>query len=58
MVVAADYVAEGGEAFFDSLDFYTVWECVAEVLEFLVGCCCWDEEAVFVSSVSVSLGLL
>lgn len=49
MVVAADDVAEGGEAFFYALDFDAVWKGVAEVLEFLVGCCCWDEEAFAVS---------
>ena len=49
MVVAADYIAEGREALFDALDFDAIWEGVAEMLEFLIGCCCWDEETIFVS---------
>lgn len=49
VVVAADYIAQGGEAFFYALDFYAGGERVAEVLEFLVGCCCRDEEAFAVS---------
>jgi hypothetical protein len=42
VVVGADDVAEGGEAFFYSLNFDAVGDGVAEVLEFLVGCCCGD----------------
>lgn len=45
VVVATDYVAERGEPLFYALDFYAVGERVAEVLQFLVCCCCGDEEA-------------
>lgn len=54
VVVTADDIAEGREALFDTLDLDTVWEGIAEVLEFLIGCCCRDEETVFVSLCEVS----
>lgn len=38
VIVGADYVAEGGEAFFDSLDGDGGGEGVADVGHFLVGC--------------------
>lgn len=58
VVVAADYVAEGGESFFYSLDRDAVWQGVAEVLQFLVCCGCGDEEAFSVSVHRVLVGLL
>ena len=45
VVVAADHVAEGGEALLDSRDCDGGGEGVAQVLEFLVGCGGGDEEA-------------
>lgn len=49
VVVAADDVAERGQALFYPLDFDAVWERVAEVLQFLVCCCRGDEEALAVT---------
>ncbi len=45
VVVAADHVAEGGEALFDSVNSYRGGEGVAEVLEFLVCGAGGDKEA-------------
>ena len=45
VVVAADDVAEGGQALFDALDRHGRGEGVAQVLEFLVRSGGGDEEA-------------
>jgi hypothetical protein len=44
MVVAADDVTERRETLFYALDFHRVWQCVAQVLQFLVCGCGGDEE--------------
>lgn len=50
VVVAADDVAEGREALFDTLDADSVGEGVAEVLEFLVGGGGGEEETAAVTT--------
>lgn len=49
VVVAADNVPQGGQPLLYALDLDRVREGVADVLEFLVCCCGWEEEAVFVA---------
>ena len=49
VVVAGDNVAEGGEPLLDALDANSVWEGVAEVLEFLICGRRGDEQTVSVS---------
>lgn len=55
VVVGAYYVAERRESLFYALDLDAVWEGVAQVLEFLVGCGGGDEEAALVAMERVSL---
>ena len=49
MIVRADDVPQRGEALLDALDFDGVGQRVAQVLEFLVGCGCGDEQALAVA---------
>jgi hypothetical protein len=58
VVVTCDDVAESWQTLFDSLDRYGIWEGVAEVLEFLVGCCWGDEETMTVAyNIGYRIGL-
>ena len=49
VVVGADAVTKGGEAFFDTLDLDAIGEGVADMLEFLIGGDGGDDQTVLVA---------
>jgi hypothetical protein len=49
MVITANHIPQRRQPLFYPLDLDAVRERVAQMLQFLVGCCRWYEEAVFVS---------
>lgn len=52
MVIAADHISQRRQPLFYPLDLDGVGERVAQVLQFLVRCCRWHEEAFAVSTES------
>lgn len=50
MVIATDDITERGQALFYTLDLHIIGQCVSQVLQFLVCCCCGDKESLAVSA--------